>query len=270
MNITDILDCYEYVKEDLKFQGISSVRIKIMIGLSEGPKKTKDLRELIRIPASTILHGINELEKQKLISRKGDDFFLSEVGMISTLKLVEMIKTRILLKNTAKLWLDHDIKSIPENLLVKIGELSSSQLANIEKPEYMLKTSSKEVKSVFPLFYPECMETFRELLKNDASINMILTEDVLKKTVESLNPAYLTDFKKSLSKKLKIWEIKEEPKVAFTVTDKSMKLGLFTLDGTYDPHTILVSHCQDSVKWGDKLFDHYLKKSYRVDMEYFK
>ena len=279
MNIEDILNCYDCVKEDLKFQGMSSVRIKIMISLSEGPKKTKDLRELTGIPASTLLHGINELEKQKLISRKGDDFFLSEIGHISTLKLADMIKTRELLKNSKKLWLNHDIEAIPQNLLIKIGNLSSSNLIE-NKPDDMLNThrtyiqlvsSSKEIKGISPIFYPDYIETFAELLKGSACVELILTKEILEKTINSLNSTDLSEFKKLISeKKLKIWEIKEDIKIAFTVTDNSMILSLFSADGIYDPNLILVSDQDDAITWGNKLFNYYLKKSQKIDRKYFE
>ncbi|MGB9978488.1 helix-turn-helix transcriptional regulator [Methanobacterium sp.] len=279
MTIEDILDYYEYVKEDLKFQGISSVRIKILISLYEGSKKTKDLRELTGIPASTILHGINELEKQKLISRKGDDFFLSEIGIISTLKLADMIKTRRLLKNTKKLWINHDIRAIPQDLLKKIGDLSNSKLIE-NKPDDMLKThriylqtvdNSKEIKSVSPIFYSDYSETFKKLLKNNANVELILTEEILKKIIKSLNQQNLSELKRLLSdNKFKIWEIKEDIKVAFTVTDNLMILGLFSTDGIYDPNLILVSDNEDAINWGNKLFDYYQKKSQKINLEYFK
>ncbi|MEN6291032.1 MAG: transcriptional regulator FilR1 domain-containing protein [Methanobacterium sp.] len=279
MNINDILNYYEDVKEDLKFQGISSVRIKIMISLSEGPKKTKDLRELTGIPASTLLHGINELEKQKLISRKGDDFFLSEIGFISTLKLVDAIKTRRLFKNTKKLWLNHDIESIPQNLLMKIGDLSSSNLIEDEPDDMFhshriylqIVSNSKEIKGISPIFYPDYTETFARLIKENVDVELILTEEILTKTINSLNSEDLSEFKRLLSKnKLKIWEIKEDIKIAFTVTDNSMILGLFSADGIYDPNLILVSDHNDAITWGSKLFDYHKKKSQKISMEYFE
>ncbi len=278
MSVADILNYYEDVKEDLKFQGISSVRIKIMVSLSDGSKKTKDLRELTGIPASTILHGINELEKQKLISRKGDDFFLSEVGIISAFKLIDMIRTHIVLKNTNKLWLNHDIKAIPKNLLVRIGDLSNSKLIEVES-DHMFKTheihthvviNSKEIKGVSPIFYPDYTENFMKLLKNNVDVKLVLTESVLKKTIESLNHSDLNEFKRLLSEnKLKIWEIKEDVKVAFTITDKAMTLGLFSVNGMYDCNKILVSDHEDSITWGNDLFDYYIKKAIKIDLGYF-
>ncbi len=278
MNTEAILNYYDYVKENLKFQGISSIRTKIMISLSEGPKKTKELRELTGIPASTLLHGINELEKQKLISKKGDDLFLSEIGVISTLKWIEVIKTRKLLKNTEKLWINHDIEAIPQNLLMKIGDLSSSKLIedrqdgrlNADRRYIQLVSNAKEIKCVSP----SCLnyiKTFTELLKENACVDLIVTNEIMEKTINSLNLTDLNEFKRLLSqKKLKIWEIKKEIKIAFTVTENSLILSLFSADGIYDPSLILVNDHDDAVKWGNRLFDYYQKKSQEIDMKYFE
>lgn len=276
MNIEAILNCYDYVKENLKFQGISSVRIKIMISLSEGPKKTKELRELTGIPASTLLHGSNELEKQKLISKKGDDLFLSEIGIISTFKWIDVIKTHKLLKNTKKLWLKHNIEAIPQKLLMKLGDLSRSKLIednsdgrlNPDKRYIQLVSNAKEIKCVSP----SCLnytKTFTELLKGNACVELILTKEIMEKTINSLNSTDLSEFKRLLSqKKLKIWEIDKEIKIAFTVTDNSMILSLFSADGVYDPTLILVNDHDEAVTWGNRLFDYYQKKSQKIDMEY--
>ena len=278
MNIEAILKYYDYVKENLKFQGISSVRTNIMISLSEGPKKTKELKELTGIQASTLLHGINELEKQKLISKKGDDLFLSEIGVISTFKWIEVIKIHELLKNTKKLWLNHNIEAIPQNLLVKLGDLSRSKLIednsdgllNTDKRYIQMVSNAKEIKCVSP----SCMDytkTFTELLKGNACVELILTNEIMEKTINSLNSTDLNEFKRLLSQeKLKIWEINKEIKIAFTVTDNSLRLSLFSADGIYDPSLILVNDQDDAVKWGNILFDYYQKKSQKIDMKYFE
>ncbi len=275
MFIEDILNYYEDIKEDLKFQGMSHVRIKIMICLCRGSKKTKDLRKFIGIPSSTILHAITELEKQNFISRKGDDFFLTETGEITVLKLIDTIKTLVSLKKFQKLWLNHEIEAIPRELLTKIGYLSSSELIEAESDD-MLKThgihiqvilNSKEIKGVSPIFYPDYTETFNNILNKNAEVELILTEDVLKKTIQSQSPEDLKELKRLIwEEKLKLWEIKEDIKVAFTVTDKTMTLGLFSTSGKYDSTRLLKSDDENALKWGNELFDYYLKRAQKVNL----
>jgi predicted transcriptional regulator len=279
MYINDILNFYEEVKDDLKFLNTSSVRIKIMLILSEGPKKTKDLRELMGIQSSTILHGITELEKQNLVSRKGDDFYLSELGEITALKLTDMIRTSISLKKFQKLWLNHEIDVIPHELLMEIGDLRNSKLIEAEYDD-IAKThgihariilNAGKLKGVSPIFYSDYIESFEVILNKNIDVELILTEDVLKKTIESHDPENLENLNKLISgNQLKIWEIKEDVKTAFTVTDKAITFGLFSKNGKYDSTRLLVSDHKDAIGWCSKLFDYYLKRAQKVDLDYFK
>ncbi len=274
MPVPDILNFYEEVKDDLKFHSISGVRIKIMISLSEGPKKTKELRELTGMQSSTILHGITELEKQDLILKEGDSFFLSEIGKIMTLKLEDMIKTSVSLKKFQKLWINHKIDAIPPELLMEIGDLSNSELIesdNIDvfKPHgtYVQKVlQSKEIKGASPIFYDDYTKIFKSLVYNDIKVDLILTEDILNKTTESLDEG-INDLKELIATgNLTLWKLKGDIKIAFTVTDNFLSFGLFIEKGAYDITKNLISEHNDAIIWGNKLFEYYRQKSEKFEL----
>jgi predicted transcriptional regulator len=273
MSFEDSFRCYDEIKDNLKFYGISSVRMKIMISLADGPKKTKQLRELAGIQSSTILHGISELERQKIVLREGDNFYLSEIGQILTLKLTDIIKTLAALKNNQNLWLDHQINTIPKDLLKEFGDLSNSMLVesnnvNISKVhenhiEIVLK--SRDIKGVSPIFYPIYSEIFKGIIEKGIKVELILTDEVLKKTIDSLEHGR-KDIKKHLSTgNLILWTI-NDVKAAFTVTDKFLTLGLFFSDGRYDSNKNLVSNDDNAIKWANKLFEYYRKRAERFEI----
>lgn len=274
MKTEDTITFYESVKDDLKFHGISSVRIKIMISLNEGPKKTKELRKLTGIQSSTIIHGINELEKQKLVSRDGDKYYLSETGRIIVLKIVDMVRTLISLKKFQKLWLNHEIEAIPQDLLMKIGDLSNSQLIESEQTDVFkvhethtqVVLNSKKIRGLSPIFYPNYPEIFKGVIEKDISVELILTEDVLKTTIESLDHG-IEDLKKLISTgNLTLWILNKDVKVAFTLTDKFMTMGLFSVDGMYDSTKNLVSDHNDTIAWGNRLFEYYRQKADKLEL----
>lgn len=272
MKTEDTIRLYESVKDDLKFHGISSVRIKIMISLNEGPKKTKELRKLIGIQSSTIIHGINELEKQNLVSRDVDYYYLSETGKIIALKIIDMIRALVTLKNFEKLWLNHEIDSIPQFLLKDIGYLSNLELVESEKIDIFrphgayiqVIMGSKKIKGVSPIFYPDYIDSFKNMIENDINVELVLTSSILRKTITSIDSDDLAYLKKVLSEEtLKIWEIEEDVKVAFTITDKFTVLGLFFLKGSYDSTRLLIGDHDDAIIWSNRLFEYYCKKANR-------
>lgn len=279
MNIVDILNSYDEVKDNLEFQSMSNVRTKIIINLSEGPKNVKELQKSIGIARSIILHGINELEKENLVLSGGNYYYLSKIGKETASKLIDMIKVRIVLQNNRELWLNHEIESIPYHLLMEIGNLSNSELMEIENDD-LSKThrihanavlTAGKVKGVSPIFYSDYINIFNTILNKGVNVELILTEDILKKTIKSYDSKSLGEFIGLISKKqLKIWKLNEDVKVAFTVTDKAITLGLFSKKGLYDSTRLLVSDHKNAIEWCNKLFDYYLKRAQKVGLEYFE
>ncbi len=276
MTLVDTLNSYEEVKDDLKFQSMSSVRIKIMISLSEGPKKIEDLVELTGMQSEGIIYCINKLEKKNLVLNEKNYYYLSKIGTKMASELIDMIKTLIVLKNSRELWLNHEIESIPYDLLMQIGDLSRSELIEIENDD-LSKThrmhtqavlNARNVKGVSPIFYSDYIETFNLILDKNIKVELVLTEEILKKTMESHDAKGLENIKRLISKnQLKIWKLNEDIKVAFTVTDKSITLGLFSKKGTYDTTRLLLSDHSDAIEWCNKLFDYYLKRAQKVNLE---
>jgi len=268
---------YEEIKDDLKFYGSSSVRMKILLSLLDGSKKTKQLRELTGIQSSTIIHGINELEKQNVVLRKGDNYYLSEIGHILTLKLVQITKTLDVLTKFRNLWLNHEIVDIPPELLMNIGNLSDSNLieannADIAKTHTKFTNivlQSKNIRGVSTVFHPDFTNIFEEVLQNEeVEVELILSDAILKETIKSINPKNLRQFLKLNSNgNLHIWALKEEVKVAFTVTEKYLSLGFYTRDGVYDSYRDLISESTDAIKWANDLFEYYKKKSDKIELK---
>jgi predicted transcriptional regulator len=242
-----------------------------MLSLNGEDCKLKDLKESLELDSSAIKHVLNDLEEQNLVFKNGDVYSLSEKGIIVCTKLTELIKTLSVVKKNEKFWLKHDITSIPSEFLLRLGELERSCLVESELTD-ILKTfenfkellhKSKVIKGVSPIFKPEFIEEFKTLLENDVYVELILTNKIMSKTMRSVDPGTLIKLGKLfLQNKLKIWKIKEEEvNVAFTVTDTTLSLGLFSTKGEYDLSRDLVSDDPKAIQWGNDLFDYYKGKA---------
>ncbi|MGB9938009.1 MAG: helix-turn-helix transcriptional regulator [Methanobacterium sp.] len=276
MSIESNLKLYDEVADALKFHTISSIRMKILILLSYGPAKTKQLRELSGIQSSTILHGINDFEKEGIVLKNGDNYYLSEIGKIIALKLIDTTKTLNVLKKGQSLWLNHEVDAIPDELLMDIGCLSSSKLitadnADISKVPDTYKemiASAKAIKGITPFFHQDFVEIFENIVKDkEVKVELILTDAVLKETIKSVGPNMRDFIRLMTDKNLNIWLLHESPKIALTVTDKFLSLGLYTKGGSYDILKDLISEDPHAILWGNKLFEHYRKKADKVTLK---
>ena len=112
----DTLKLYEEVKDDLKFISSSAVRTKIIISLTEGTTKLKDLKKELVADSSTILHAMKKLEEKNLVYKKRDEYFISQTGIVIGLKLIDMIKMLSIFKNDEDIILDNNL---PQDLLLE-------------------------------------------------------------------------------------------------------------------------------------------------------
>ncbi len=274
MDTENILNLYDAVSDELKFLGISSTRTKIMISLNEENKKTKNLREELGLRSSTILHGIKELEKQNLVFRKGDEYLLSQTGKIIAPKLIDMINTLGVIKKYEKLWLNHEIKDIPQDLILQIGNLSNSLLieaepTNILKPhrkflEYLSK--SKKIRALSPICHKDFVRLMDIMADKNVKIDLILTENIIDEVAKSMDLKLINTAIKMV-KNNKIWILKEDASLAFTASDIFLSLSLFSENRGIDPTKMLISTDEDAIQWGDRLFEHYLKKSEKFKLK---
>jgi len=276
MNTENLLNLYEEVSDELKFHGISSTRTKIMISLNEEAKKTRDLREELGLTSSTILHGISELERQSLVFRRGDKYLLSQTGQILAPKIIDMINTLGVIKEYEKFWLNHEIRDIPNDLIMQIGNLNNSLLieaepTNIVKPlrefiGYLLK--SKNIRALSPVCHKDFVESMRIMVDKDVKIELILTERIIDKIIKSNDLSIISIVVKMVkNKNHKLWVLKEDTTISFTAADTFLSLSLFSEKGGFDPTKVLISTDKDAIDWGNTLFEYYVKKAEKFKLK---
>ena len=261
------------VQNIIRLSLCSDLRRNIIILLSEGKKSLREIREALNTSATTALHALRELEKAKIIFRDEErDYVLTKTGEILAWKISDIVDAIEALKKHESFWKQHDLSGIPTHLLEKIGCLKNSEVHRINALD-IIKThktflqflkNAKWVKGVSPIFAPDYPIIFRELATT-VPTQLVLTREVLEKLLESVNKE---DLKRAISECcLEIFVTEEDVKVAFTVTDSFLSLGLFSTEGVYDTTSDLISTDSRAVRWGSELFKHYQKKAEKFLME---
>lgn len=250
----------------------SELKQKILLDLLNGQKKLSDLKTDIDIRETSILHVLKEFENLNLTAKTSGNYCLTSLGLVEAQICQEVISTEEVLEKFKDFWLMHDIKPIPPYLISRLGALRDSTLIRTEKTQLgqvytnflQILMTSKRVTGISPIFHPDYVPVIEQLLSQGNSVDLILTSAVLDKT---LSTAHLDQLKKNFVEgTLKIF-LNEDIKVALTVTDKTLSLGLFTLDGDYDDNMDLISTSPDAIQWGGDLFQNKLNESRRIGPE---
>lgn len=239
---------YSEVKTELKFLFNSDIRLKILISLLEGPKGLSLLRETIKSSSSTILHAIYQLEEKGLVIRSKKTYKLSPTGKIISVKVMGILKTISVVERFRDFFLDHDIDSIPQNLLSNIESLHGAVLLE-SKPENLIEPYNKISEMVLnssrvwilsAVYYP----FYEDLFESKIKAELVIKNDVL----DSFKTTY------NEREGLSVTGLDRDFNISLIITDNFMAMGLFMSDGLYDPNRFLFSKDEESIEWARTLF----------------
>jgi Predicted transcriptional regulator len=216
---------------------------------------------------------LKEFEKLSLTTKTAGTYSLSPLGRIEAQICQDAYSTAQVMEKFKDFWLTHDIKPLPANLLHQLGTLQDATLIKSERSELgkvhdtflKMMANTKKVLGTSPIFHPDFVNLFKTVLNSGGTIELVVTNEVFNKTFESavstrdgeLFQQFLADGK------LKIYLL-DDLKVALTVTENLLSLGLFHLNGEYDYTTDLVSVNPGALEFGEEVFQSIRKRSERV------
>ena len=188
--------------------------------------------------------------------------------MIVAKKILTVDKLSKLIDDNERFFNEHDLAWIPENLQYRIDELGTCRLIenrmdNITATytEVMDKISrSNKVFIISPIFDPYYPKFLLSMTQQKIPVFLIVTESILK----MLKAEYANEIKTYLEyDNAKLFVI-EDARFAFAVTDTFVSMSLYHKNGYFDPMTNLMSFEKSALKWGEELFDQYLKRSTEI------
>ncbi len=256
MSSEDIFELYGEIKDDLKFITSSDIRSKIIISLKEGQKKLGDLKDEVHMRSSSILHSMSQLESRDLIIREFQSYSLSQTGEMIAIILIDMINSFSLIKKHKEFWLDHELKEIPEELIDQIECLGDFKVINSpildSLGQFIFKELFCKSKVIKGIISPLIIYDELKVANEKDNIHIILADNTLNEVL---------DFENNTIEKIKLWKIKEDLKLVLIVTDNFLLLKLPELNEKQDFPSYLMSETEESIKWGNKLFNYYLNQA---------
>ena len=106
--------------KNVKYILTSSMRTKLLLALYEIPKNLDELRNELKKPSATILHGLKELESINLVRRAQKYYELTSNGYLLTTNMIKLIENWYSLGRSEVFWDNHDLYDIPDEIIRKI------------------------------------------------------------------------------------------------------------------------------------------------------
>ena len=243
----------------IKYILTSGMRSRLLLAMYDNPKNLDELRNELKKPSATILHGLKELENINLIKKVQKYYELTSNGFLLTANMVKLIENWYAISKNKLFWNSHDLSGIPDDMLKDVYLLknaeyvtsTTSDLSNAFNSYIRLISNAKKLKIMLPIYSEN---HFKHLIKLLNGNNLKKLELVMNKEVYdsiSLDETLKNDLLNN--EKVKVRCVKKKLKVFLTYSDKFMSLTLFFKDGHYDDSQILIGKDKNALKWAKHL-----------------
>lgn len=171
-----------------------------------------------------------------------------------------------LIENLNDLWDKHNIDQLSLDSIQNITALEKSKLVettplDIYKTHNTIKDNmvkTKNVKAIFPYLHPEYPQLLENILRNGGNVELIIPKNMFRGIIFEIDEK----IRKSAARKgrLKVYTTQNDLKLYLALCDKTMSLGLFKNDESFDQNRILISSSKESLKWANDLFTNVKEK----------
>ena len=263
--MTNIQTKQELNKEfkDVKYLLTSSMRTKLLLAVYEIPKNLDELRQELKKPSATILHGLKELETINLVRRAHKYYELTSNGYLLTTNMIKLIENWYSLSKDEIFWNNHDLSDIPDDIIKNIYLLKDVEYVNsttsdlsISFNKYIqLISEASKLQIILPIYSENHFKHIIDLLNSNQLKKLELI--INNKIYESIHKN--KQFRKELleNEKVKTTVIDKNLKIFLTYSEEFMSLTLFFKDGHYDDSQILIGYDKNSLKWAYNLIEYF-------------
>lgn len=252
--------------KDIKYILTSSMRSKLLLAMHQDSKNLEQLRNELKKPSATILHGLKELESINLIRKVQKNYQLTSNGYLLTTNMLKLIDNWYSIDKNKSFWNNHDLSGIPEEMLKKAYLLkdceyvhsTTSDLSNAFNNYIKLLSNASNIKMILPIYSENHFKHIINLLKDKKikKLELIINLDILN-SIQKNKTIYRT---LKNNKKVTIRTIDQPLKLFLTSSENFMSLTLFFRDGHYDDSQILIGNMKESINWAEELYSTYYKK----------
>jgi predicted transcriptional regulator len=249
----------------------SENRCRIIRLLGSGQKRTFEIRHDLGISKTAVSQHVSRLLREGFITKADNKLRLSNKGMIFELYLRKLEETFSVIERHPDFWMDHDIKSIPESLRLRLGEIGDYRLVKVKGGNLLRLYSifdsvirdAEFIRVVSSIVFPRYTTILAEISRR-SDISIIVTEEVMCELLAN----HEREIETLLLNGGKIY-INNSVKIVCLITHEKLCLGLYFSDGSYDITAILVSEDDSAVKWGEDLFKYFMETSSEFRKGYF-
>ena len=255
------MNFHNEINNDIKFLAKSEIRLKILSELYVQPNNVRGLVKKTNITYSSVSSNIAKLEQNDHIKKINKKYHLNPMSEIYFKTLMDFKNSVDLIRDYDGFWDKHDLNQLSMDSLKNITDLKDSELIettplDIYKTHNAVKKQlikSKSLKATFPYLHPEYPQLIENILNNEGYVELIIPKGIYQAIMSQIDLKIRKNASKT--KNLNIYPADNDLKIYLTISDRSISLGLFKNDDSFDQNRILISETEKSQEWAENLFE---------------
>ncbi|MBN2518507.1 MAG: winged helix-turn-helix domain-containing protein [Candidatus Altiarchaeota archaeon] len=276
MAASEFLKNYELVESTIKKLYDSKLRLAILDALKEKPMRLADLRNAVNANAPNTSSKAKELEDMGLVERMEGDYQLTPYGRAIVQRMSESLQFYATYEKFKEFWETHDTSGIPDFLWARLGDLEDSRLVTVDEGDMtaihntfmeLLKSVQKSFCGVSPAYHKEWWAMLVSLAKKGVDTHIIVTSEIIRMCIKNAGGNQIKELDSCSNAHFGLCQ--ENLKVAFTVCESFLAMGLNDKGGRYTMDMDLQSTSPRAIQWGLDLFEYYRKQAKPVKLSDF-
>ena len=223
----------------LKYILTSEMRSKLLLTIYDDSKNLDDLRNELKKPSATILHGLKELENNNLVRKVQKYYELTSNGYLITTNMIKLIENWYSVNKSKLFWNNHDLSDMPDDALKNMYLLKNAEYVNSTTSDlsnafnaYIKQISkARKLKIILPIYSENHFRHLITLLDGNEleCLELVISEELenAMRQNEYIKQSILEN------EKVRIKTIKNNVKLFLTISDEAVCLTLFFKDGRF-------------------------------------
>jgi predicted transcriptional regulator len=246
----------------------SSLLTRMLLLLDGEPVDRNRLRELVGCSSPNFRGNIKKLIDTGMVREEGRRFSLTPAGSAIAGGLRDATLTQAVVAEHRGFWEEHSLEGLPDFSLDTIGDLIGSEHIHNTPVDYFYTYSSyleiiaraKQIHGVTNLANPGVADAIGARVVEGNPVELVVSPDLALHLHEE---PYAERIRALAAYPHFQFYVTTLPiSLGLTVTDTHLSMKLYLTDGiTYDIQNGVVSRSPEAIAWGERLFQHYKRRS---------
>jgi predicted transcriptional regulator len=263
-----VLDLYARHAREINLIVRSGIRTRIALALLNGVTERDLLREEVGCRSSNFRTNIRTMIDAGMVSEETEGVRLTPQGSRIASAVADISELYCLILKHRDFWRDHELQNLPDFALDSLGELIESEMIQDSPLDYFrtydhylgIIAGARHIHGISSMTNPGVADAIGAKAVAGVPVELVISPELAlhlhrepyKKKVESLFTYPHFQF----------YVTREPLPLGLTVTDAYLSMKLFFVGTTsYDLQRGFFSTSPRARAWGERLFDHYKKRS---------